>query len=271
MKKRKLGLVLSGGGAKGAYLFGVWQALKELGIDKLIEGVSGVSIGALTAYMFVTDKYEQTYDLWELSKKEVPSKRSKPLVVLNKLIGKNNEIALDNLTNNLYLSSKKIDKLLEEIIDLDKLKNSPCKCYITCHNVQKKQPESFLLNNYSHLEVKQILKATTAIPILFKKVQLGGMAYYDGGISNNTPISPLYENGYNVIIVVYLDDKGHCDYRLYPNTHFIEISPQVDIGDFRTGVLNFHSSKIDELIRQGYKDAYVVLKKELMYLHQNFL
>ena len=42
----KLGLVLSGGGAKGAYQVGVMKALVELGITQ-IDGIAGASIGAL--------------------------------------------------------------------------------------------------------------------------------------------------------------------------------------------------------------------------------
>ena len=39
----KLGLVLSGGGGKGAYELGVWKALKELNLNKYISVFSGSS------------------------------------------------------------------------------------------------------------------------------------------------------------------------------------------------------------------------------------
>ncbi|PKN80690.1 MAG: hypothetical protein CVU48_01165 [Candidatus Cloacimonetes bacterium HGW-Cloacimonetes-1] len=48
----KLGLVLSGGGAKGAYQLGVWKALEENGLAKHVVAVSGSSVGALNAIMF---------------------------------------------------------------------------------------------------------------------------------------------------------------------------------------------------------------------------
>ena len=48
----KIGLVLAGGGARGAYQIGVWKALIELGIDKYIKVVSGTSIGAVNAMLF---------------------------------------------------------------------------------------------------------------------------------------------------------------------------------------------------------------------------
>ena len=42
----KIGLVLSGGGGKGAFEIGAWKALKRLGIDKKIQVISGNSIGS---------------------------------------------------------------------------------------------------------------------------------------------------------------------------------------------------------------------------------
>ena len=49
-----LGLVLSGGGAKGAYEVGVWQALHEAGLAGNVAAVSGTSIGAVNAALFAS-------------------------------------------------------------------------------------------------------------------------------------------------------------------------------------------------------------------------
>lgn len=53
-KASSLGLVLSGGGAKGAYEVGVWQALHEAGLATNVEAVSGTSIGAVNAALFAS-------------------------------------------------------------------------------------------------------------------------------------------------------------------------------------------------------------------------
>ena len=60
-----IGLVLSGGGAKGAYHVGVWKALCEMGIDEKITVISGTSVGAIVASVFasVHDPY-RCEDLW---------------------------------------------------------------------------------------------------------------------------------------------------------------------------------------------------------------
>ena len=47
-----LGLVLSGGGAKGAYEVGVWKALSEVGLTNRIAAISGTSVGSINAALF---------------------------------------------------------------------------------------------------------------------------------------------------------------------------------------------------------------------------
>ena len=54
--EKKTALVLSGGGARGAYEAGVWQALTELGIK--IDIITGTSVGAINAAMVAQDELE---------------------------------------------------------------------------------------------------------------------------------------------------------------------------------------------------------------------
>ena len=58
-----VGLVLSGGGAKGAYEVGVWQVLEETGIASNITAISGTSVGAINAALFAT-RPETAESLW---------------------------------------------------------------------------------------------------------------------------------------------------------------------------------------------------------------
>ena len=60
----KLGLVLAGGGGKGAYEIGVWQALRDLGLEQSVSAVSGTSVGALNAALFATGDLERARTVW---------------------------------------------------------------------------------------------------------------------------------------------------------------------------------------------------------------
>jgi len=64
------GLVLEGGGAKGAYQIGACKAMRELGIS--YGAVAGTSIGALNGAMIVQDELDKAYELWyEMSPSKV--------------------------------------------------------------------------------------------------------------------------------------------------------------------------------------------------------
>lgn len=60
----KLGLVLAGGGGKGAYEIGVWQALRDLGLEQSVSAVSGTSVGALNAALFAAGDLERARTVW---------------------------------------------------------------------------------------------------------------------------------------------------------------------------------------------------------------
>jgi len=59
----KRAIVLAGGGSRGAYQIGVWQALRELKVD--FDIVTGTSVGALNGAMMVQGDYEEARELWE--------------------------------------------------------------------------------------------------------------------------------------------------------------------------------------------------------------
>lgn len=64
--EKEYGLVLAGGGTRGAYQVGVWKALQELNIK--IKGIVGASIGALNGALFLQNDYSQVSKMYETIK-----------------------------------------------------------------------------------------------------------------------------------------------------------------------------------------------------------
>ena len=64
MNDLRLGLVLSGGGAKGAYQLGVWKAMDEFGLRRMVKAVSGPSVGYLNGFTFCYSDYESAEYMW---------------------------------------------------------------------------------------------------------------------------------------------------------------------------------------------------------------
>ena len=62
MNKKEYGLVLSGGGTRGAFQVGVWKALKELEVD--VKAIAGTSIGALNGALILQEDFNLMVDLY---------------------------------------------------------------------------------------------------------------------------------------------------------------------------------------------------------------
>lgn len=62
--KQKIGLVLSGGGAKGAYEVGVWKALEDHGCTAGISAIVGTSVGALNAALIGSCGIAHAEEIW---------------------------------------------------------------------------------------------------------------------------------------------------------------------------------------------------------------
>jgi len=63
LKTRRVGLVLAGGGAKGAYHIGCWKALRAAGLDRF-DAIAGSSVGAINAVFIATDRLEIAEQSW---------------------------------------------------------------------------------------------------------------------------------------------------------------------------------------------------------------
>ena len=60
---KKRAVVLGGGGSRGSYQIGVWQAMLELGLEYHV--VTGTSVGALNGALMAQREFEAAYDLFE--------------------------------------------------------------------------------------------------------------------------------------------------------------------------------------------------------------
>lgn len=93
-----------------------------------------------------------------------------------------------------------------------------------------------------------------------------GYDYVDGGVSDNLPITPIFEENqkYDCIFVVHLSHKVK-KHKLYANKYIfqniVDIVPSANIGGIFKGMLNFSQDKVDYLIGLGYMDTCAALKQ----------
>ena len=265
----KLGIVLDGGGGKGAYQIGVWKYLKESKLYNSISAISGTSVGGLNSCLFALDEYNLAETIWtqkiqdkilsiDIDIKEICSKIALQFGIQNFVPGASIISFFTMLSTRGYFSRKGLIEIIDEYINLNELSKMEFPIYATCVELPLFETRYFKLNGYDTETIKKILLATSAIPIIFPKEEIEGKYYYDGGIKDNSPITPLYEEGCTDIIVIHLKaDEILKDRREGVNIY--EICPQEDLGNFFKGTLDFSTEGAYRRIEQGYRDAKEIL------------
>jgi NTE family protein len=211
-KRPKIGLVLSGGGAKGFAHIGVLKALEKAGVK--IDYIGGTSMGAVVGGLYAsgynasqidsifynTDFDELLQDYIPRASKSFYEKRNDEMYAIslpfNKLkIGI--PIALSKGMYNYNLLSKLTHKV-RHVKDFNKLP-IPFLCVAT--DIEKGEPV-VLQSGY----LAQAMLASSAFPSLFSPVEIDGKLLIDGGVVNNYPAEEVRKMGADIIIGVDVQD-----------------------------------------------------------------
>lgn len=247
--EKEYGLVLAGGGTRGAYQVGAWKALQELNIK--IKGIAGASIGALNGALFLQNDYAMISKMYETIK-------INNVMKISGVDGNKNIFDLSNIFNlaSNYRKQNGIDntplrKMIEKYIDMDKLYNSPIDFGLVTYSVKSRQPLQKFKNEIAKEEMVNYLLASSCFPI-FKPQIINNEEYYDGGLYDSAPTNMLIEKGYKNIILVDIAGVG-LSRKLSTNIgiYLKIIRPSEDLG----GTFDFNHTRIVNNIKLGYLDT----------------
>lgn len=248
MDNREYGLVLAGGGTKGAFQIGVWKALCEMGVN--VKAIAGASIGALNGALFLQDDFNSTVKLYENIK----------ISNIMKVEGVNADKNIFDLSNlfNLaadYTKQKGIDntplrKMIEQYIDMDKIYNSDIDFGLVTYSVKNRTPLQKFKNEIPKEQMIEYLLASSCFPI-FKPQTIDGEEYFDGGLYDNIPSNMLIEKGYKNIIIADIAGIGFSKKSVNKDVYVKVISPSEDLG----GTFEFNHERIINNIKLGYLDT----------------
>jgi NTE family protein len=198
-------LALQGGGAHGAFTWGVLDRLLEEPW-LVIDGISGTSAGAMNAAILVCGFaqggapqarvalegfWRKVSDAALLS----PFRRTPLDVVLGRWTLDNSPlfVAADLMARVFSpydlnpLGANPLRDILSETIDFADLSDGPIKLFVTATNVRTGRGRVFRNGDLS----PDVLLASACLPTLFQAIEVGGEAYWDGGYSGNPTITPL--------------------------------------------------------------------------------
>ena len=237
-------LVLSGGGSRGAYQVGVWQALNELGFR--FDMVVGVSAGALNGAMVCQGDQVQAANLWrQIEADQVFGVESgaQPVDYVKEFMK----------TGGSGISSEPLQKLIHEYAPEDALRESPVDLGILTIELPAFKPHYLWKEDVPAGQLDDFIVASASVFPGIKPMRIDGVDYIDGGAINVMPIHMAAERGAKHIVAVYLKAAGIVDMKkeLASCEDITLIEPHYDLGSF----LVFDPDNSKRILRLGYLDA----------------
>ena len=239
--KEKLALVLAGGGARGAYEVGVWQAMSELGME--IDIVTGSSVGSINGAMVCQGDLELSLRMW----KEMETHK-----VFDVHEGFQNFDYAKEIILNKGAGSTRLNELLDKYVDEEKIRASSIDYGLTTVELKTlKQHFLFREDIKEGQLVDYILASSSAFPVIHAH-EIDGVEYIDGGYADVMPIDMAIKKGATKVIAVRLHGLG---FEKKPtNTENVDITiidPKWDLGE----TLIFDVDNAKKIMRLGYLDA----------------
>ncbi len=249
-----LGLVLEGGGAKGAYQIGAWEAFRQLGIE--FDAITGTSVGALNGALIAQGDYEKAYDMWyNLRPEQVIQGDPK---AIEKLAGM--DIGMDDVESIAryaasVLASGGLDisplkGLLSQLIDEGRVRRSKADFGMVTVSLTDFRPRELFVADIPGGQLVDYLMASSNLPV-FKLSRLNGKLYIDGGFYDNLPINLMAQKGIRDMVAVELKSVGIRQPIKDDGINITWITPSEDIGR----LLEFKPEKIRRNMKLGYYDT----------------
>ena len=189
-----VGLVLEGGGMRGAYTSGVLDALMDEKIK--FPYVIGVSAGANNGANFVAEQRERNKKVFvdHVGDKEYSGFR--------------HFIREKSYFNMEFLFEKLPDELVP--FDYETFSKSPVVFKVCVTDCETGKPVYLCKSEYEcKFFGQKILRASSSLPIISTPVEIDGKKYFDGGISDSIPIQKSIDDGNQYNVIVLTRNKGY--------------------------------------------------------------
>ena len=249
---KEYGLVLDGGGARGAYQIGAWKALREAGVH--INAVAGTSVGALNGALICMGDLEKAEKIWS----EMTFSRVMDVddAWMERLFQGEQRLADILPEIRRILAEGGVDvtplrRLIHETVDEKKIRESGIEFCMTTFSLSEFRKLELSISDIPEGRLEDFLLASAYL-IGFRNEKLEGRRYLDGGLADNVPVAPLVERGYKDIIEIRIYGPGREPrVKLPEDAEIYRIGPRVRLGS----ILEFDGRRSRQNMKIGYYDA----------------
>lgn len=265
------GLILEGGGMRGAYTAGVLDFFMDNNLE--FDNVYGVSAGAVNGCSYLSKQRGRAFRV------DVNYLEEKDYAGLSCWLKTGDYFGVEFCYNRIPYEL--------DPYDLDTFNKFTGNFYAVATNCETGQPEYFRIEDMDKDLIK--IRASASLPLMARMVEIGGVNYLDGGVSDSIPIYQARKSGCKKNVIVLTRDKAYrksknsimpllkLKYRKYPGLiksmekrHIIYNKTLKYIDKLETegkvvvirpkekvdiGRLEKDKEKLTKLYHQGYNDA----------------
>ena len=247
----KRGLVLNGGGSRGAYQIGAWQALTELGVR--FDGVYGTSIGALNAALFAQGDLDGAVELWSNIKiSQIMAVEDEDDFAIERMVSRKRDVIpfLVENAKRLRMDISPLEALVRERVDEGQIRASGLRLGVmTCKAPQMTAKPVRLADMKPGSLGDWVIASASCFPI-FPARHIDGQPYIDGGYCDNLPVDMALADGMDELVAVELHpEPTHPEYVRMP--WLTTVKPRHSLGGF----LDFNPQLLRRSRLLGYHDA----------------
>ncbi len=254
---RNLGLVLSGGGARGAYQIGFWRAFREAGLR--FDGVAGTSVGAINGALILQDDWELAARLWsKLTLSQILALSDDRVPTFHDVNRLDWPSLLPFLAEQRQASSEPLRQLLKKTFDEERIRRANREFFLVMMDNHGFRPRTLSLSDIPKGLLYDYVLASAALPLVVR-ARLNGHRVYDGGLYNNLPISVLTRRRYRKIIAVKIARGLRVPY--HPGICEVQIiRPSRSVGS----LLCFEPDACAANLELGYQDGLAAVRRGLV-------
>ncbi len=279
---KKIGLVLSGGGAKGAYQVGMFKALEEYGLSKNITAMSGCSIGAYAESIFALRGHQAYMDFLLSFENMITS----GLVLPDREIEQAQKDVLDGkVTKQQFFSERRfwkydpisLYKYFRDLVANDAIRKSGIPMTVCDYSIEKDRPIYFKLNDLNEDEQVNAIIGSGSLQYLFPPCKVRGHHCLDGGAvpdiceypaaKDKIPLRPMVTEDVDIILINFLIAIDYVDLSMIPRTKkYIELRPSRLLETYPgSGTLDFSPQKLYSHADLGYKDTVQLIQNNFVF------
>ncbi len=243
-------LVLSGGGSRGAYEVGAWQAFNELGVR--FHAVYGTSIGAINAALFAQGDLQKAFGLWEKIDFSQLTGDGEAEVTIESMISRKRDVIPFLIENakHLQMDITPLAELLNAHLDEGTVRASGMEVGVMTVRVPQLAAVPMRLRDMQPGSLADWVIASASCFPVFPMHKIGSDRYVDGGYFDNMPIDMAIADGADEIVAVDIHPQPtHPEYGRMPFLKIIH--PLNNLGNF----LDFNPRLLKRMRLMGYYDT----------------